>query len=54
MILVLWMLLIGFGVGSMVGVVLWIIRRANRPFPFGPFLAIGTFVTVMASGSLVG
>ncbi|MFM8863243.1 MAG: prepilin peptidase [Acidimicrobiia bacterium] len=54
LILVLWMLLIGFGVGSLVGVVLWIVRRRNAPFPFGPFLAIGTFVTVMVSGSLVG
>jgi len=53
-ILVLWMLLIGFGVGSIVGVILWIVRRANAPFPFGPFLAIGTFVTVMVSGALVG
>lgn len=54
LILVLWMLLIGFGVGSVVGVVLWIVRRRNAPFPFGPVLAIGTFVTVMVSGSLVG
>lgn len=54
LILVLWMLLIGFGVGSLVGVVLWIVRRRNAPFPFGPFLSIGTFVTVMVSGSLVG
>lgn len=53
-VLVLWMLLIGFGVGSIAGVVLWIVRRSNQPFPFGPFLAIGTVVTVLVSGALVG
>lgn len=54
LVLVLWMLLIGFGVGSIVGVVLWIVRRANAPFPFGPFLALGAVITVLASGALVG
>ena len=53
-VLVLWMLLIGFGVGSLAGVVLWIVRRSNRPFPFGPFLALGTVATVLLAPSLVG
>lgn len=54
LVLVLWMLLIGFGVGSLAGVVLWIVRRRNQPFPFGPFLALGTVVAVLLSRSLVG
>ena len=53
-ILVLWMLLIGFGLGSIAGVVLWVVRRGNAPFPFGPFLALGTVATILLSGALVG
>lgn len=53
-VLVLWMLLIGFGVGSLAGVVLWIVRRRNSPFPFGPFLALGTVLTVLLGRALVG
>lgn len=53
LVLVLWLLLLGFGVGSVAGVVLWVVRRGNRPFPFGPFLALGTVLTVLLSDSLV-
>ena len=52
--LVLWSLLIGFGAGSVLGVVLLIARRRNQPFPFGPFLALGAAVTVLASRSIIG
>ncbi len=52
--LVLWSLLIGFGAGSVLGVVLLIARRRNQPFPFGPFLALGAGVTVLASRSIIG
>lgn len=52
-VLVLWMLLVGFGIGSLAGVVLWIVRKGNAPFPFGPFLALGTVITVLLSGTLV-
>jgi len=31
-----------------------VLRGRNRPFPFGPFLALGTLVTVVFSQSLVG
>lgn len=47
---VLWAMLIGFGVGALAGVAILIVRRRNRPFPFGPFLASGTIV-VLLSGS---
>ena len=53
LVLVLWLLLFGFGIGSVAGVVLWIVRRGNRPFPFGPFLALGTVLTVLLSRSLL-
>jgi len=53
LILVLWLLLIGFGVGTVAGLALYVIRRRNEPFPFGPFLAIGTVATVLLSQVLV-
>jgi leader peptidase (prepilin peptidase)/N-methyltransferase len=51
--LVLWAMLIGFAVGTVFGVVLLAARRRNRPFPFGPFLALGTVVAILVSTSLV-
>jgi leader peptidase (prepilin peptidase)/N-methyltransferase len=52
-VLVLWSLMIGFGLGTLAGVVLLVSRRRNQPFPFGPFLALGAVATVLASRSLV-
>lgn len=54
LLLVLWLLLIGFAVGTVGGVVIMVLRGRNQPFPFGPFLALGTLVTVVFSHSLVG
>jgi leader peptidase (prepilin peptidase)/N-methyltransferase len=51
--LVLWAMLVGFAVGTVFGVVLLAARRRNRPFPFGPFLALGTVVAILVSTSLV-
>ena len=51
--LVLWAMLIGFVAGSVIGVVLLVARRRNRPFPFGPFLALGTAGAVLLSRGLV-
>lgn len=53
LLLVLWMLLFGFGVGTVAGLVLLAVRGRNRAFPFGPFLAIGTVLTVMLSTRLL-
>lgn len=53
LVLVLWAMLIGFAVGSLYGVGVLIRRRRNRPFPFGPFLALGTVVAVLVSRSIV-
>jgi prepilin signal peptidase PulO-like enzyme (type II secretory pathway) len=51
--LVLWAMLIGFLSGTLVGLLLLVVRRGSRPFPFGPFLAVGTVAAVMLSESLV-
>ena len=52
--LVLWLLLIGFAVGTIGGVALMVLRGRNQPFPFGPFLALGTLLTVVLSRALIG
>lgn len=52
-VLVLWAMLIGFVAGSVIGVVLLVARRRNRPFPFGPFLVLGTVAAIVLSRSLV-
>lgn len=54
LVLVLWLLLVGFAAGTIAGLVLLAMRRRNQPFPFGPFLSIGAVVTVMASRVLLG
>ncbi|MEX1217002.1 MAG: A24 family peptidase [Acidimicrobiales bacterium] len=54
LILVLWLFLIGFAVGTVGGIVLLILRGRNQSFPFGPFLAVGTLLAVVLSQSLVG
>jgi leader peptidase (prepilin peptidase)/N-methyltransferase len=53
-ILVLWLFLIGFAIGTVGGVALLVVRGRNQPFPFGPFLAMGTLVTVLVSRALIG
>lgn len=52
-VLVLWAMLVGFLSGTVVGIVLLVARRRNRPFPFGPFLALGTIVVVLLSTTIV-
>jgi prepilin signal peptidase PulO-like enzyme (type II secretory pathway) len=53
-ILVLWVFLIGFAFGTLGGIALLVFRGRNQPFPFGPFLAMGTLATVLLSRALVG
>lgn len=53
-ILVLWLFLVGFAAGTVGGLGLLVIRGRNQPFPFGPFLAFGALVAVVASRALVG
>lgn len=53
-ILVLWLFLVGFAVGTIGGIALLVVRGRNQSFPFGPFLALGALVVVCASRALVG
>jgi leader peptidase (prepilin peptidase)/N-methyltransferase len=41
-------LLAGF-IGALVGIVLLVMRRRNDPFPFGPSLALGASLVILAS-----
>jgi leader peptidase (prepilin peptidase)/N-methyltransferase len=52
--LVLWAMLLGFLTGTVLGVVLLATRRRSRPFPFGPFLALGCVAAIVLSEGLVG
>jgi leader peptidase (prepilin peptidase)/N-methyltransferase len=54
LLLVLWLFLIGFAIGTVGGLAFMVLRGRNQPFPFGPFLALGTLITVVFSQSLVG
>ncbi|MBX3286634.1 MAG: prepilin peptidase [Actinobacteria bacterium] len=48
-ILVLYGLLAASIVGLVVGAGILLVRRESRPYPFGPWLALGTVVTILAS-----
>jgi len=52
--LVLWAMLLGFLTGTVLGLVLLVARRGSRPFPFGPFLALGCVAAIVLSNGLVG
>jgi leader peptidase (prepilin peptidase)/N-methyltransferase len=41
--------LLGGFVGALVGIVLLVMRRRNDPFPFGPSLALGASLVILAS-----
>jgi leader peptidase (prepilin peptidase) / N-methyltransferase len=51
--LVLWAMLIGFIGGSIIGVVMLVMRKRSTPIPFGPFLAIGAVAVALLSEGLV-
>ena len=51
--LVLWAMLVGFVVGSFVGIGLLAARRRNAAIPFGPFLAFGTITVVLLAPHLI-
>lgn len=53
-VLVLWAMIIGFTIGTIAGIAILIRRRANRPFPFGPFLVAGTLLALLMSPSIPG
>jgi leader peptidase (prepilin peptidase)/N-methyltransferase len=51
--MVLWAMLVGFVSGSVVGVVMLVMRRRSTPIPFGPFLALGAMTVVLIGQHLV-
>lgn len=53
-VLVLWAMIIGFLIGTIAGIAILIRRRANRPFPFGPFLVAGTLLALLLSPTILG
>lgn len=40
-------------IGLIVGVGVLAVRRESRPFPFGPWLAVGTIVVIVCSGPIL-
>lgn len=39
--------------GTVVGIAIIVVRRRNEAFPFGPWLALGTILVILASGPLL-
>lgn len=52
-ILVLYALIAASVLGLVVGAGILIVRRESKPYPFGPWLAIGAVVVVLASGPIL-
>ncbi|WP_426572741.1 prepilin peptidase [Aquihabitans sp. McL0605] len=40
-------------IGLLVGVVVMVVRRESRPFPFGPWLALGSILVILFSGPIM-
>jgi leader peptidase (prepilin peptidase)/N-methyltransferase len=51
--LVLWAVLVGFVLGSIIGIALWAARGRNAAIPFGPFLALGALIVILTSTNIV-
>lgn len=53
LVLVLWGMIVGFLLGSVVGIALFISRRRSKAYPFGPFIAFGTVAVVLLSNGIL-
>ncbi|MEZ5141881.1 MAG: A24 family peptidase [Acidimicrobiales bacterium] len=53
MVIVLWGMIVGFVLGSVVGIGLFIARKRSRAYPFGPFIAVGTVVVVLLANPIL-
>ncbi len=51
--LVLYALIAASVLGLVVGVGILVVRRASKPYPFGPWLALGAVVVILASGPIL-
>lgn len=52
-VLVMWAMLLGFGLGSVIGIGVLVVRGRSTPYPFGPFLALGAVLVMLAAPSLL-
>ena len=52
--LVLWAMLAGFGLGSIAGIGVLIVRGKSAGYPFGPFLAFGAVLVILFSDAVIG
>lgn len=53
LVLVAYALIFACVIGVVVGVAVLIVRRESRAFPFGPWLAIGSIIAIMASNDIL-
>lgn len=53
MLYILWAMIIGFLVGTVIGMALFIAYRKSKPYPFGPFLVLGTVLMVFFGPALI-
>jgi leader peptidase (prepilin peptidase)/N-methyltransferase len=52
-VLVLWAMLAGFGLGSVIGIGILVVRGRSAAYPFGPFLALGAVTVMLLAPDLV-
>jgi leader peptidase (prepilin peptidase)/N-methyltransferase len=52
-VVVIWAMLIGFALGSIIGIGMLLLRKRSVPYPFGPFLALGSVVVMLAAPDLL-
>lgn len=52
-VVVVWAMLIGFGLGSVLGIGILVVRGRSAPYPFGPFLAAGAVAIMLLAPSLL-
>src|SRR5690606_24430142 len=53
LVLVMWAMLAGFGLGSVIGVAILVIRGRSQAYPFGPFLALGAVAVILLAPDLL-
>jgi leader peptidase (prepilin peptidase)/N-methyltransferase len=51
--LVMWAMLAGFGLGSVIGIVILVVRGRSAAYPFGPFLAMGAVGVMLLAPDLL-
>lgn len=52
-VVVVWAMLIGFGLGSVLGMGILVVRGRSAPYPFGPFLVAGTVAVILSAPTLL-